>query len=190
MAYFVGVLHGRVHHAWRHYAGVVGLYLEVDVIGVGIVLPMSGFGRHYALEYVVASLEIGVPKRITGVGKSIGEAFHGGVQPFALEDLDEGEIHIHVVVEPGHVVVPPLHDMIVPFYGILIGDETGELELGGAAVGAANHLSGPGTAYLVLEGLLADGKFLSFKTCSRQDGQSRGCDKKKSDFHTLVNLCG
>ncbi len=79
MADLVGIFNGAVHHTRGHYTGVVCLDLEVDIICVGIVLPMAGFGGHDALENVIASLKIGMPERISCIGEGLCKGFDRGI---------------------------------------------------------------------------------------------------------------
>ena len=71
MSDFIGVTHGCIDHSRSHDAGIVGLDLEVDVVGMGVIAPVSGCRRHDAVQDVVAGLQIGMPERISGICKCI-----------------------------------------------------------------------------------------------------------------------
>ena len=54
----------RIDHSGSHDASIIRLYLEIDVIRMGIILPEAGFRRHDTITDVVARRLVGVPKRI------------------------------------------------------------------------------------------------------------------------------
>ena len=63
-------VHGLGQHAGRHKAHKIGLNLEVQVVGVGVVEPVAAFRGHDALTDVVSAGLISVSKVIGGVCKA------------------------------------------------------------------------------------------------------------------------
>ncbi len=171
-----------VDHARCHQTGVVGLDLEVDVVGVRVVVPVAGLRRHHAVEDVVATELVGVPKRVRGVGECIGERLDWSVKAFLLEHFHESEVHVHVVEQARKLVEPPFDHMVVPRNLDFVVHEPGVLELGRSAVGAADDLSGPASLDLVHENLLGhldlSGKFLGGRVEGGRHHDGAGGDEK------------
>ena len=126
---------------------------------MGIVLPVAGFGRHYALKDIIACLEIGVPEGIPRIGEGFCEGFHWGIQTLLVEDLDKGKVHVDIVIKTRRMIVPPFYQMLVPVDRIIVRNEIGVLELGGPAIGAAYDLTCPGAPDLVLKDLFGEFDF-------------------------------
>lgn len=147
----VAYLRGGVGHGGRHETREVGLDLEVDVVGVGIVTPVARCRGHHAVEYVVACRLVGVPQRVTGVGKGRGHRVGGGVDAQAVDHRNEGQVHVYVVVDPGGIEHRRAHVVgIAPRDFHFVADETLRMaELGRAAVGYAYRLAGPAALDLV-----------------------------------------
>ena len=191
VADLVAVVCGGIDHAGGHDACVVGLDLEVDVIGVRIVQPVARFRRHDAGEDVVTGLAVGMPKRIGRVGEGLGKGFDGGVQAFLGEYFYEGQVHVHIVVQAREAVVPAFDAVFRPGNVDFLVDGGSILEFGGATVGAADDLAGPGAFDLVLEDFFGKGDLggnLRFAGLGRgrQDQDCREGDEDVFDFH-IVN---
>ncbi len=93
-------LRRRVDHARAHQPREIGLDLEIDVVGMGRVQPVAGLRRHQTAKDVVPGGLVGVPQRIAGVSKGPGVAGRGRVDALAGHDIDEGQVHVDVIVEP------------------------------------------------------------------------------------------
>ena len=146
----VAYLRCRVGHSGRHKSGEIGLDLEVDVIGVGIVEPMARLGRTDSVKNVVTRCLIGMPKHVTRIGEGTGEGIGRSIDPKTLEDLHESQVHVYVVVQPRKLLEPLTDIAFGPRDGrIVLNHRTAEAELGGATVRTADSLAGPAAADLV-----------------------------------------
>ena len=146
----VAYLRCRVGHSGRHKSGEIGLDLEVDVIGVGIVEPMARLGRTDSVKNVVTRCLIGMPKHVTRIGEGTGEGIGRSIDPKTLEDLHESQVHVYVVVQPRKLLEPLTDIAFGPRDGrIVLNHRTAEAELGGTAVRTADSLAGPAAADLV-----------------------------------------
>ena len=76
----------------------ISLDLEIDIVGVGIILPVARFRRLDAVEQVVAGCLVGMPQRISCMREGVCEGVHRGIQSQAVENLHEGGIHVYVVI--------------------------------------------------------------------------------------------
>ena len=180
----VAVVCGCLGHTGSHQTGIVGLNLEVDVVGMRIVLPVARGGRLHTLQDIVAGTLVGVPQGVFGIGEGVGKLADGSVQPFLLKYLYEGEVHVDVVIQTGERVVVVFHPGVVPYYLGLVGDYLSVvLELSRTTKGAAYGLSCPATLDFVLQGGTGHGY-----------GLCRGCDSEKrrkcegADFHCFHAL--
>ena len=88
-----------------------------------------------------------MPERVVGVAEEGREVLHRGVEAVPVENLGQGDVDVEVVLVEG--VADALG---IPGRNRLLGHEALEiLELGGRAVGDADHLAGPASPDLVLE---------------------------------------
>ena len=179
VADLVAVVGRGVDHSRSHQTGVVGLNLEVDVVGVRVVAPVAGLRRHHTVQDVVASELVGVPERVWGMGERVGEGLDRSVKAFLLEHLHESEVHVDIIVKPGDIVEPPFDRVLVPRNLDLVVHEAGVLELRRSAVGAADGLAGPATLDLVHKNLLGHldlfREFLGARCeCGRQHKDASG----------------
>ena len=160
----VGYLGGGIRHAGRDEPCEVGLYLIVDVVGMRVVGPVARLRRHDAVEDVVAGCLVGMPQRVAGVGEGHGHRVGRCIETQTGHDLEECEVHIQVVIEAGGVVIVPLDAAGIPADGHTVGDAFAPVaELGGAAIGASDELSGPSAANLVEQFVARD--FLALPRC-------------------------
>ena len=141
---------GGIGHTGRHESREVGFDLEIEVVGVRIILPVPAFGRFHSVENIVTRRLIGMPQLVGGIGEGTGHRVDGHVESVLVVNLDEGQIHVDVVVQAGLVVVPPFDIVVGPRDLVLVGnDRPVVLEFGRAPVGAAESLSGPTALDLV-----------------------------------------
>ena len=138
MADAVAHFGGRIGHTGRHESREVGFDLEIEVVGVRIVLPVPAFGRFHSVENIVTRRLIGMPQLVGGIGEGTGHRVDGHVESVLVVNLDEGQIHVDVVVQAGLVIVPPFDIVVGPRDLVLVGnDRPVVLEFGRAPVGAA-----------------------------------------------------
>ena len=150
MANGIAVVNSGAGHTWAHQSGVVGFNLEVDVVGMRIVLPVARSRSVDPVEDVVAGALVGMPQLVLCIGEGVREVADGCIKTLLLEHVDKGEVHIQVIVQPGECIVVILDAAVVPYYlGVIGYNPAVVLELGGATKGAANGLSGPSTLNLV-----------------------------------------
>ena len=141
---------GRIGHTGRHESREVGFDLEIEVVGVRIILPVPAFGCFHSVENIVTRRLIGMPQLVGGIGEGTGHRVDGHVESVLVVNLDEGQIHVDVVVQAGLVVVPPFDIVVGPRDLVLVGnDRPVVLEFGRTPVGAAESLSGPTALDLV-----------------------------------------
>ncbi len=81
---------------------------------MGIVHPVSGHRRHYALTDVVAPCLIGMREVIVRIGEPHRELFRRAVKPVLLEGLGKGEVIIDVVKQTRLTVPPVFHIALAP----------------------------------------------------------------------------
>ena len=159
MADVVRKMSRGVDHSRSHKAGVISLDLEVDIVRMGIVFPETGLRRHDAIADVVPGSLVGVPKGITGGGKSFGKALNRSVKSLFLKNFHKGKIHVDVVVQSGSLVIIPFDPMFRPLdLDVVVNQRTID-KLSRAAVGAADHLACPATFNLVHQLFLGDSDF-------------------------------
>ena len=145
------------HQPGGHQSDEVGLNLEVEVVGVGVVDPVARGRRHDAVADVVASRLVGVCQMVLGKGEAARQRLGRAVEPLLLEGLDEGQVVVDVV-EKSRLLVPPVLDVVLrPGDGLVVlNGRTGELEFGRGAEDDADGLAGPAAANLVVELLLRE----------------------------------
>ena len=114
---------------------------------MGIVFPVAGFRGTAPVEDVVARSLVGVPELVGSVCETVGELGGRSLDAQFCHHLQEGQVHIHIIVQAG-ILHEGLADVAVaPEDGFGILDEPAlELEFGGAAVGAAYGLCEPSAA--------------------------------------------
>ena len=172
MADAVGIVGSGLGHARAHQSGVVGLDLEVYVVGMRIVFPVTRSRGLDAVEDVVAGTLIGRPQGIASGGEGVGKVGDGCVEPLLLEDVYESEVHVDVVVQSGQVLVVMGHQGVVPGYVGRVGyHASGILKLGGATIGTAYGLASPSALDLVEQRGPAQGNSLGL--CAQ--GQHGSC---------------
>jgi hypothetical protein len=132
-------VNGGAGQSGGHQPDEIGFNLEVDVVGVDVVVRMARqFGRHSALE-IAARGEIGVPERVARFAEHGRVIFGGRVEALVVEDLGEGHVDVEVVLvervgDPGGR----------PLGKLVCGDDPFvETELSGSSVADADHLAGP-----------------------------------------------
>jgi hypothetical protein len=140
----------RIDHAGAHQTCEIGLDLEIDVVGMGVVQPVAGLRRSDAVEDVIAGHLVGVPEHVAGLGELLSESPGRRIQPFLLDNLNKGQVHVDVVVKTGHVFEEPRQRIRSPVQRLIVGDKSAlKTKLGRTAVGAADGLPGPASLDLV-----------------------------------------
>ena len=183
MTYTRGDIQGFRNHARSHQAHEIGLDLEVQVVGVRIVDPVAGCGRHDALAHIVPACLIGVGQVVRCVGKTQGQLLGRGVQPQLFEGFGKGEVVVNVVKQAGFAVPPVLHIAFSPADGNLFGDDgAAELEFRGGAIHHADGLTSPAAHNLVHKGILGQGHRL------RCLGSGAGCEQRHQQYAKAIAL--
>ena len=114
MADFVRPLIGQLRQSGTHHANKVRFYLEVDVIGMEVIVRVSGHRRENAVVIVLARLGIGMPELIPRVGEKLLKHFGVGIPAFSVHHIHQGHLHIEVVLPFGI-----LYLFRFPRYGVL-----------------------------------------------------------------------
>ena len=180
----VAELRDAVDVAGIEHADKVGLDLEIDVIRVGIVLPVAALGRSAAVEDIVTGRLVGVPEFVVGMGEGFGVCLLGGVDALPEHDFQESEVHVNVVVQTGILHIGIIDVVVVPGDGNLVHDQAAlVLELGRTAVGAADRLAVPAALDLVHQGVRieCDGASRQGFGCRRTGRKKK--QRKKDAFH-------
>ena len=176
----------RVGHAGGQHPDKVRLDLEIDVVGVGIVLPVAGGRCRNPVQDVVAGCLVGVPEFIGRVREGVGKVLHRGVDPLLGHHLQEGQVHIDIVVEAGIFNKGIIDVIVVPDDRHFVGHQAAlELELGGAAVGAADGLGEPAALDLVGQRRLVDRHGASVGNrglAARYSRNQRGCGQGQCQY--------
>ena len=95
------------------------------------------------------------------MSESQGEGVHWSIFPQAVQDIEEGQVHVDVIVESRLVVKEILHLMVAPEDGDAVSDGLPLIaELCGAAISATNGLSCPAALNLVHQFAFAHRVFL------------------------------
>ena len=119
-----------------------------------VVFPVTRSRRHNALQNVVAGLQVSVPEMILGVRERIGKVLDLGIQTLAVKDLDEGQVHIDIVIQIRSVVVSVLDIARIPAYVYVLVDRNGPFKFCRTAVRTSDNLSGPSAKHLVAQDFL------------------------------------
>ena len=184
--YAVGVVGGSLGHARRHQSGIVGLDLEVYVVGMGIVLPVARSRRLHTLQDVVACALVGSPEGIARMGEGMGKRRGGRVEPQPFIDLHKGQVHVDVVIQSGERVEVVAHQGVVPGYGHRVGNHAaGIFELSGSAIGYADGLASPSAPDFVCQGRAAQRHGLG----SCPHGHSRHQGDERYSHSVCHNWC-
>ena len=186
MAHAAGDVQRLRDHARGHQADEVGLDLEVQVVGVRVVQPVAGFGRHDALADVVAPRLIRVCEVIIGIGEAQRKVFARAVQSELVERFREGEVVVDVVEQAG-LLVPPVFDItFAPRNGLRVRNQGSlMLELGGRSVDHAYGLAGPAALDFVHQDILGQGR-LGGGLAAGRCKQRQNCDYAISLHKLLV----
>ena len=106
---------------------------------------MSAPGRGDSAAKIVAGVGVCTPETVTGVGELDSGLARGDVEPLPDQDVEEGHLHVDVVLREGVV-----YHLRLPRRHLLVQDGcTDRLELRRRAVGDAGGLSEPRTRHLV-----------------------------------------
>ena len=122
-----------------------------------VVFPVTRSRRHNALQNVVAGLQVSVPEMILGVRERIGKVLDFGIQTLAVKDLDEGQVHIDIVIQIRSSVIAILDVTRIPADVNVLVDRYGPFKFCRTAVRTSDNLSGPPAKHLILEDFLGDG---------------------------------
>ena len=161
----IGVVNRGVHHSRRHQPGIVRLNLEIYVVAVRIVHPEAAFPGLHPVQKIVTGVLVGMPQKIIGIGKCLCKRFLRCVKSQTLKNIDKCEIHINIVIQPGSAVKEELNPVLRPFdVDVVIYHRPAILELGHAAVGAADCLPSPAALNLVKEHILRKTHLLPDRT--------------------------
>ena len=156
-----------------HQAYKVGFDLEVEIIGMGIIQPVPGLGRHYPATDIVTAGLVRMGEMVVGVRKSHREVLARTVESELVESLGEGKVVVNIVKKAGLAVPPIFYIAFSPGDGLRVGDKRSLVfELGRGAVDDADSLSGPAALDLVHQRFLAEGDFGGF-------GGAAGCRREK-----------
>ena len=141
----IGNAVGLLRQAGRHQADEIRLDLEVDVVGVRVVLRVPRPGRLDAAVEQVPRGGVGVPQLVLRVLEHLAELLGGRVEADFVEHLGKRHLDVEVV----------LPDRVADVLGLPLDhpadDAAVRPELGRRAVRHADHLAGPPAADLVLE---------------------------------------
>ncbi len=196
VAYPVAQRRCLVHLAGIQHPNEIGLNLEVDVVGMRVVFPVSAFRSAASAQNIVAGGLVGVPKLVVGTGKGVGIGLHRSVQSLFQHGFHEGEVHVNVVVKARVLDVRIVNIVVVPGDGNLLHDEPAlVLELRGAAIGTADGLAVPSAFDLVYEGCLVNGDGLAIghlgclgAGCQEQECTNYGNTYLHSVFRCSIQL--
>ena len=119
-----------------------------------VVFPVTRSRWHNALQNVVAGLQVSVPEMILGVRERIGKVLDLGIQTLAVKDLDEGQVHIDIVIQIRSVVVSVLDIARIPADVDVLVDRYGPFKFCRTAVRTSDNLSGPSAKHLVAQDFL------------------------------------
>ena len=144
-AHAVGVLVGLLGKPRRHEADEVRLDLEVDVVGVDVVLRVARPGGLDAVIQQAPRPRVRVPEVVLRVLEHLAVLLGGGFQTEPVHHLREGHLHVEVVL------VDRVRDVLRLPRDRPFDRPALEPELGGGTEGDADHLPGPAAADLVFE---------------------------------------
>jgi len=150
MSGFIGQLVSGDRHSRAHESDVVGFDLEVDIIGMEVIIGVSRPGREDAVEKVLPGLHIGVPEGVACLGEEFLGFLCRGVRAIAVHGHQEGELDIDVILPEGAFDVAGN-----PVDGIFIGLSLGP-EFGWGAIGHPDHFACPASGDFVLQGIRWD----------------------------------
>ena len=151
------VRHSRPEHTYE-----IGFNLEIYVVRVGIVHPMSGFGRIDSVEDIVTCSLVRVPEFVICICETVGINVHRGVDAILRHHFEEGQVHIDIVIKSRVRDEGFIDIILAPRNGLLILHQTSlEFELCRTAVGASYGLGEPASAHLVFQDLAGQGDLLT-----------------------------
>jgi hypothetical protein len=135
-----------LRQARRHQSDEVGLDLEVDVVGVHVVLRVAGHRRLDAPRSSRRAPALACQRSYCGRAERLAVLLGGGVEADAIHHRRERHLDVEVVL------VERVRDALRrPRRQVALDDLPVRLELGRRAEGHADHLARPAAAHLVLE---------------------------------------
>ena len=145
---------------------------------------MSRQRGHNASVDVVATCLISVPQVVACIGKSAGVGLHGRIQSFAMHHVDEGQVHVEVVVQVGPRLEHASHHSLRPFDAYAVINHSALItELRRATIRTADGLSCPTAFDFVHQAFLADGDALGHSL--QGERQRNECNKDMFCFHVI-----
>ena len=114
MTYFIRNFRCCIGHAGAHQTCVISFYLIVNIISMGIILPMTGFGRHNTIQNIVTRSLIGMPQHITCIGKSHSKRIDRSIQSQTVKYIHKGQIHINIIIQTRFIFIIPFNIPIRP----------------------------------------------------------------------------
>ena len=128
----------------------VGFNLEVNIIGVRIVLPISGLRSRATVEYVVARSLIGVPEIVVGIGETVCIFLHRRINSHIAHHFKESEVHIDIIKQARIGDEGVIDIVVIPYHRLSVRNEAAfVLEFRRTTVGASYGLGEPSAADFV-----------------------------------------
>jgi len=117
---------------------------ETSIISTRIIQPVTRCRWHNAILHIIARLLIGEPEGVVLIGICFGKGFCWSVKPLIFKNLNEGEIHVDVIIVARRFIVSILQISVIPvnFHGIW-NHGTIEFEFNRAAISHTNSLCSP-----------------------------------------------
>ena len=166
MSYLIRNFGCAVGHSRIHQSCEIGFDLEVEVVCMGVVEPVSRLGGHNPVQDVIAGRLVCVPQAVFGRCESHRDGIHRGIEAETVEYLHERQVHIHIVVQTRGSFVPPFDITVRPRdRGVIRNHAALEVEFGGPSVGTSDGLAGPASLDFIEKHLFRHGYTL---------GQPRG----------------
>ena len=157
MADPVGEYEGFGRPAGIEHPYEIRLDLEVYVVCMGIVFPESRCGRINAVEYVVTCHLVGVPQHESGIREGIGIGLCRAVKAVFHHGLQEGDVHVNVIIQAGNAGECLKDIVLVPGNSLVVGDGFSKIvEFRRTSICAANGLPVPAAADLVAEDIVGN----------------------------------
>ena len=179
-AHPVGVLVRLLGQTRGHEADEVRLDLEVDVVGVDVVLRVTGHRGLDAPVQVAPSAGVGVPQLVLRVAEHVAVLLGGGLEADGVHHL--GERHLHVEV----VLVDRVLDHLRRPRQLAFDDLPVGLELGRRPEGHPDHLARPAASDLVLESRPAEAPLRSLLLGATGQGTTQRQTQYCGESHHLL----
>ena len=137
VTYLIANFSRLIGHPRRHNSGKISLNLEIDTMGMRVVLPMPALRSFHSLQQVIARYLIGMPQGIFRSLKGNGKRIHRSIQTASFKDFDKCQIYIDIIIKSRKAIVPFFHHVFIPRNGnIILNNSSQEFEFGGTTITA------------------------------------------------------